>query len=212
MSNLLSDAANEQWCRTVPLQHVSINKQKGLTLKICKFCKSIAGIDGIVEGWWRCVWPPCAARTARTRCNMLRTKVLPWQQSSWGQHGTHLGPVGPRWAPCWPHEPCYLGKPSKPQANPGLLHSHTPLCCRNVSCMNFRVTDLPFVRGIHRPTVDSPHKGPITFVTDVNRHLVPYVLYVVHTRTFEWPIYDFHVLVLREIPSGSRCMERIRTN
>ena len=21
----------------------------------------------------------------------------------------HLGPVGPRWAPCWPHEPCYQG-------------------------------------------------------------------------------------------------------
>ena len=25
----------------------------------------------------------------------------------WGPHGTHLGPTGPRWAPCWPHEPCY---------------------------------------------------------------------------------------------------------
>ena len=24
---------------------------------------------------------------------------------TWG----HLGPTGPRWAPCWPHEPCYLG-------------------------------------------------------------------------------------------------------
>ena len=25
-------------------------------------------------------------------------------------HGaTHLGPVGPSWAPCWPHEPCYQG-------------------------------------------------------------------------------------------------------
>ena len=33
----------------------------------------------------------------------------PKQQSSWGQHGAHLGPVGPRWAPCWPHEPCYRG-------------------------------------------------------------------------------------------------------
>ena len=26
-----------------------------------------------------------------------------------GQHGVHLGPVGPRWAPCWPHELCYQG-------------------------------------------------------------------------------------------------------
>ena len=21
----------------------------------------------------------------------------------------HLGPIGPRWVPCWPNEPCYLG-------------------------------------------------------------------------------------------------------
>ena len=33
----------------------------------------------------------------------------PGKQSSWGQHGAHLGPVGPRWAPCWPHEPYYQG-------------------------------------------------------------------------------------------------------
>ena len=33
----------------------------------------------------------------------------PKWQISWGQHGAHLGPVGPRWAPCWPHEPCYQG-------------------------------------------------------------------------------------------------------
>ena len=24
-------------------------------------------------------------------------------------HGAHLGPTGRRWAPCWPHELCYLG-------------------------------------------------------------------------------------------------------
>ena len=24
-------------------------------------------------------------------------------------HGAHLGPTGPRWAPCWPNESCYLG-------------------------------------------------------------------------------------------------------
>ena len=27
-----------------------------------------------------------------------------------GQHGANLGPIGPRWAPCWPHEPCCLGR------------------------------------------------------------------------------------------------------
>ena len=34
---------------------------------------------------------------------------LPWWQGLWGQHGVHPGPTGPRWAPCWPHELCYLG-------------------------------------------------------------------------------------------------------
>ena len=24
-------------------------------------------------------------------------------------HGAHLGPTGPRWAPCWPHKLCYFG-------------------------------------------------------------------------------------------------------
>ena len=24
--------------------------------------------------------------------------------------GAHLGAVGPRWAPCWPHDRCYQGR------------------------------------------------------------------------------------------------------
>ena len=35
--------------------------------------------------------------------------IAPEKQSSWDQHGAHLGPTGPRWAPCWPQELCYLG-------------------------------------------------------------------------------------------------------
>ena len=34
---------------------------------------------------------------------------IPREQDSWGQHGSHLSPVGPRRAPCWPHEPCCQG-------------------------------------------------------------------------------------------------------
>ena len=34
---------------------------------------------------------------------------LPRLQISWGQHGAHLGPVGPRSVPCWPQEHCYQG-------------------------------------------------------------------------------------------------------
>ena len=33
----------------------------------------------------------------------------PRYQDSWCQHGAHLSPIGPRWAPCWPHDPCYQG-------------------------------------------------------------------------------------------------------
>ena len=46
-------------------------------------------------------------------CHLTVLRYIRWwhprQQSSWGQHGAHLGPVSPRWAPCWPHEPCYQG-------------------------------------------------------------------------------------------------------
>ena len=35
--------------------------------------------------------------------------AIPWWQGSCGQHGAHLGPTGPMWAPYWPHELCYLG-------------------------------------------------------------------------------------------------------
>ena len=40
---------------------------------------------------------------------MTMASVHPWYHCLWGQHGAHLGPTGPRWAPCWPYEPRYLG-------------------------------------------------------------------------------------------------------
>ena len=39
----------------------------------------------------------------------MRDVFIPRWQGSWGQNGAHLGPVSPRWAPFWPHEPCYQG-------------------------------------------------------------------------------------------------------
>ena len=39
--------------------------------------------------------------------NYYTSTIVPDSKVHWGQYGTHLGPVGPRWAPCWPHEPCY---------------------------------------------------------------------------------------------------------
>ena len=40
--------------------------------------------------------------------NLREYKYQPLQQGLWGQNGAKLGPTGPSWAPCWPHEPCYL--------------------------------------------------------------------------------------------------------
>ena len=49
------------------------------------------------------------------------------QQSSWCQHGAHLGPVGPRWDPCWPHEYCYKG----------CVH-WANMCCYQVTIRSYR--------------------------------------------------------------------------
>ena len=40
----------------------------------------------------------------------------------------HLGPVGPIWAPCWPHEPCYQGTYPHSMSNTCIRTSHTASC------------------------------------------------------------------------------------
>ena len=45
----------------------------------------------------------------KLRCLLYMAASLPRYQGSLGPHGAHLGPVSPRCAPCWPHEPCYQG-------------------------------------------------------------------------------------------------------
>ena len=56
---------------------------------------------------------------------VVEFKPPPRWQSSWGQHGAHLGPVGPRWAPCWPHESCYQGCCLLVGSNPPMSESKT---------------------------------------------------------------------------------------
>ena len=36
---------------------------------------------------------------------LILTLIAKFMGPTWA----HLGPVGPRWVPCWPHEPCYQG-------------------------------------------------------------------------------------------------------
>ena len=64
-----------------------------------------------------------------------RSKIKPpHSRVHWGQHGAHLGPTGLRWAPCWPHELCYL--------RCFMWH-----CTK---CHEFKMTDCAFAYDKHR--------------------------------------------------------------
>ena len=45
--------------------------------------------------------------------NCVMAQIANFMGPTWA----HLGPVGPRWAPCWPHEPCYQGTGRKNGTN-----------------------------------------------------------------------------------------------
>ena len=58
------------------------------------------------------------------------------EQSSCGQQRADLGPVGPRWAQCWPHEHCYQGSVYKTQSVIQILESNAGVhffACKNMS-------------------------------------------------------------------------------
>ena len=42
----------------------------------------------------------------RTRTLLTSTQVFPEKRVHGAKQSAHLGPVGLRWAPCWPHESC----------------------------------------------------------------------------------------------------------
>ena len=65
--------------------------------------------------------------SAITNCN------APRKHGSWGQHGAHLGPVGLRWAPCWPHESCY--------------HRRYPIARQSTVC-SIACTQSPHINGV----------------------------------------------------------------
>ena len=54
-------------------------------------------------------WQGCYTWLSFIAQGALTTSVLSLLARFLGQHGALLGPIGPRWAPCWLHELCYLG-------------------------------------------------------------------------------------------------------
>ena len=92
-------------------QHARILKKKGQLLVIWD---AMGLMWCLCNGWSKWMKEAnsevhCeAAQCLGMSCLTYRVKE-PWEQGSWGHHGAHLGPTGPRWALCWPHEISYLG-------------------------------------------------------------------------------------------------------
>ena len=78
-------------------------------------------IYSIRYGGTRCsnVWHVHPSHIAVTRSYTHVSDMFPDSKV----HGAHLGPTGPRWAPCWPHELCYLG-----HCHPERIHYHCVIC------------------------------------------------------------------------------------
>ena len=57
-----------------------------------------------ISHYWPCLWAmhrsPVDPPTTVMRINQVSLNKLPDSKV----HGAHLGPTGPRWARCWPHE------------------------------------------------------------------------------------------------------------
>ena len=53
---------------------------------------------------------PRITTEAQGNLTIAAVSVKPLIARFMGPTWAHLGPIGPRWAPCWPHELCYLGR------------------------------------------------------------------------------------------------------
>ena len=102
----LSTAQREACMRSLTTQ-----KPKRLPRVNMKLATDSALVLVFINFFGRCIW-----------CSQTKVLINIWSEIQhtgyhkasliarlWGQHGAHLGPTGPRLAPCWPHEACYLG-------------------------------------------------------------------------------------------------------
>ena len=97
----------------------------------------------------------------------------PRWKGSCGQHGAHLGPTGPRWAPYWPHEPCYLGRLTLASEVPPPL---TGFACRPN-------------KGLQSDTIHA--HITCTYRSDFVSHSSKYI-YIRHWRVVHWTYHEVH--------------------
>ena len=54
-------------------------------------------------------------------------------------HGANMGSTGPRWAPCWPHDSCYLGLAHKVNLVDSLVMQRVGASACMVVCMGYSI-------------------------------------------------------------------------
>ena len=75
---------------------------------------------------------------------------------------THSAQVGPRWAPCWPHESCYQGRMSTVHHDmPHFLPAHST--CLTDGDPDSKVHGANMGPTWVLPAPDGPHVGPMNF-------------------------------------------------
>ena len=87
---------------------VTIGTRSHLFTLIHNIFSTLPACDGYDWIWQRSPWDP-----GHLLCNFVESmlgKTAGQRDPDSKVHGAHLGPTGPRRAPCWPHELCYLGK------------------------------------------------------------------------------------------------------
>ena len=82
----------------------------------------------------------CICLPSRDCEAMYVIPAMPQIAKFMGQHGAHLGPVGPRWAPCWPHESCYQGPLTASNQQHYFLFCFPALIRYNCSTLGYGIT------------------------------------------------------------------------
>ena len=86
---------------TLVMQHLYIE----WGLRFVDWCKASECFLPCWESTFLCIITTSAPPRGLVGSGLVESLIARFM----GQHGAHLGPTGPRQAPCWPHEPCYLG-------------------------------------------------------------------------------------------------------
>ena len=108
----------------------------------------------------------------------MKGGLLKWWKctpdSSLGQDGAHLGPVGPGWAPCWPLEPCYQGHqfPYKFWGHLSWNMPHRPTSLVSAHDPDWQLRIIKWVSGVYRLIKGENNFSFISFKVNTNSYCI----------------------------------------